>query len=678
MEKQPRPLPESPEAKPPKREIGFGAIHERRSKETIDVPSAGEETSGSSEADVSVLVPEPQVGPGETARLSDTTLIESRPKPEIAPSVRWKPYLEQPPSNAEEEGNLAERRAWLMKALADQGTFKEPGTQRELYKRKIIQAAEAGLHLKDSSDQAASLTTRRFGKAEDRQRAQALLHEYETRSFSLKNLLDRADTPDQVKALKIFSAALLDQHLSQQGQKPWQEMSEGEKRLARLGEIVGLEAERRQIEMAIKNERRMDQGVVQRAYERYATYVKNPDLPFIYREKFERTMRGLASAYKVNPLPAKQSRVERSQAATSRRSTEQQPAQQPVPFLAEASADALYKGSPEFLAEATTGEMALALHSLREKQKSVFENDPDVRQEIQDIYEDNVNYDDKVLNQLKSVYQSTTRKDDMYRQRFIENMPFQMNFAAYQNSEASLWSRAIRGVIDGMESRRQVFGWTGVFSFAKMRQIRGEVAKSWAALAQSKDYPARDSALAHVQELAMANLNDTKNRRGLFKRVAGWFKGESAYNQEEHVAEFDKTIANYYPDRPANPDYRISPTEFDKMVTGAYQEQNTKQSQAERGANSEEWFNKTIEAYYKQEPSAVSSEGGDSEEREVYNEIKQWRMRNPRALLSDLAVQDEKLFKRFQLDAKKRKTAPEVYLEFVQKDIDRYKNSSSK
>lgn len=410
---------------------------------------------------------------------------------------------------AETDPVVLERKQWLENAWHDKGRSGEPAS----VKGKLKQEIAVQLEMNARRGNTGGLIDKRFGRMEDAVKAKAVLEQYSENPVSLQELLAQAKTMEDLRTLKIFSAAFLEAHARSNAPKTWAEVSESQKQFTRLGEIVGLEAERRMIEMTMDRGRQMKPDVAQRAYERYSQYCLNPDIPNDVKEKFTKMAERLEREYTVRKGVPKSQRV----------ATPEAQAGQAVPvgqsfegvkvkeMLTQVRIDNLRKMKPEAVRQ--------LLYGLAKDKQKILDADPNgVGAEFQEIAEsqpgDMVEYNPGVIANLKVADPCADPKAEARRLRFIDSMDLQMSHAAFLNSNPSTWDRLFRGTVDGVRTRWQVLG-VGMFwpfgkksGAEKMAQAREDVANSWGVLAQSETYDARDSAMAHAIELSMVNANE--------------------------------------------------------------------------------------------------------------------------------------------------------------------------
>jgi len=195
---------------------------------------------------------------------------------------RWAPYLEQISGNQESDKEIITRRKWLEDIFVAKGSDRKDPFIRQ--KDAIVNVIENRL-LKSKESNRTRLDTRR----EEKGFLQALdiYHQLKDDKVSLKEAIDGAKSIEQIRGLKLISLALLDPHMTSE-KKPWSALAESQKRMIRLGEVIGLEAERKHIELSLGG-KRMKEDVAQRALNRYAGYCASADLPPTFYRRFKST-----------------------------------------------------------------------------------------------------------------------------------------------------------------------------------------------------------------------------------------------------------------------------------------------------------------------------------------------------------------------------------------------------
>jgi hypothetical protein len=236
-----------------------------------------------------------KIGLRETAKVEQPPVDIPQPEKVVEPPVKWKPVIEHAPEGSVERKQLQERKKWLGAAFTAHGDDPEMNVSREMIgnamKRQWGEAFMRG---------ATPLIDQRFANDQDMKRAIAAMDDFTKGNRSLRDVLDSAKTFKELKSLKLMSLALLDSHLSPDKKNAWNELSETQKRLTRLGEMIGLEIERRQIDLTMQGGRKMDQGVVERAYVRYRQYASGDDVPGMFVQRFNATAESLAQRYHLD------------------------------------------------------------------------------------------------------------------------------------------------------------------------------------------------------------------------------------------------------------------------------------------------------------------------------------------------------------------------------------------
>lgn len=453
----------------------------------------------------------------------------------------WKVTAERGAKDSADKEQIERRKQWLGAAFAAGGDMADLGVS----KKGLVRMMRENLS-KPIMPGAKTMLDRRLQNDKTVQLARQFLDRFDQENVSLRDLLQQAKSFQELSALKVFSAAWLEPYMTSTGRKPWSSMNEQQKRLSRLGELLGLEIERRQIELSGD---KMEMDVAERARDRYAGVLKSEDVPDVFARRFEQTVENLEGRYDLEPMRPS------TKAGEGGMSTETHPeaaaeAAQRHDFFTRAVDMVLQTTNATTLENASDENIDTTINSLQKGKEFIFANDADLREEFQDMHDGVIDYDPAVIDQLKQSYRSPSETNEVYRQRFLDSMSSQMSHVSYQNSEPGLWSKAIRGWVDTVDTRWQLFGWRGVFrptwAREKMKKIRRDVVSSWVAVAQAPSLPYKNSALAHIIELGLVNVREEKTAR--IKLVArAQARQESGRNPGYRVSdkEFDDMIENY-------------------------------------------------------------------------------------------------------------------------------------
>lgn len=209
----------------------------------------------------------------------------------------WKPTLDMP--SREHAAELEERKMWLGTALG--GPKGELNDESRSSQKVIAQAMRDTIREAQDSPALAD----RYRDAKTYSRAQTMINELDEGKTSLRQILNSVHIKkEDFGAIKMLSLSLLEQYRKNGVQESWERLSEKQKRIVRLGELIGHEIERRHIAYSLVNKpRQMDPDVAQRAYRRYAKYSKSADIPDDLKRDFENIADRLADTYQLDCLP---------------------------------------------------------------------------------------------------------------------------------------------------------------------------------------------------------------------------------------------------------------------------------------------------------------------------------------------------------------------------------------
>lgn len=196
-------------------------------------------------------------------------------------NTKWRVTIEGPAQAREPAREQALRRSFIDQAFADKGAMKKAIIQR--IRRNLAQP-----HLGPAN----TLLDKRFDSFQDMQAAEKLLDDFEQKSISLDDLLAETTIkrdPDQLKVIKLLSIGLLEPHFKGESQNTaWPQRSSTEKTLIRLGEVIGLEIERRQVETGMKNNT-LPQEKRRRFEQIFSGYAKTADIPEWFAKRLNKT-----------------------------------------------------------------------------------------------------------------------------------------------------------------------------------------------------------------------------------------------------------------------------------------------------------------------------------------------------------------------------------------------------
>lgn len=476
---------------------------------------------------------------------------EALPEPEIPKErVKWKPVIERSDGTTEKEKELSERRQYLDAAFSAYKDSPDLKVSKDAIAAYIKKEIGSDLQGKDPN-----LVKHRFSKDEDFAHGVKAMRYFMHGDKSLRDVLDSAKSFKELKALKLMSLALLDSKLSPEGQKPWNEMSETQKRMTRLGELIGLEVERRQIELALQNGQKMEQGVVERAYIRYQQYAAGEDIPGMFQQRFTATAESLAGRYSLDTEALKPPEVKPVSPA------QEVPDAAPVETAA-ASPDAWQTLD---VAAGKAVQPEVSLWQLRQSglmlesgKRQLGEQDPTVRELEQSIHEERFEYQPEFLEQLSSQGRSSDLKSEALRQNFINSLAEQMRYCQFNNNKPTWLDKAVRGIADGMSARWQVFGLRGLLrpwkTGQELQAVRADVLRSFQQLAQSSSID-KNFLAYHMAELGLANVNYATPRS-----EKGLQEADEALNQyyEQQVAAAGQAASVQPPDNQTAADAAIA------------------------------------------------------------------------------------------------------------------------
>ncbi len=544
-----------------------------------------------------------------------------RPKP------HWRSFVEPSPKNGAERALLAERKQYLTNVfgVTRNKNFKE-SFSRVVWNNLGQLMAEPG--------RVNERLQKRIGEETLQKKIEHFLRAYNAQDISLADLVDSAKSFDDIRALKLMSLAFLPVK-GENNQATWAALPEQRRRQARVGELIGLEAERKQIELQMARTSRdtpLDKNLIQRACERYMKYSQSPDIPDAFRQRFASTAERWAKANNVL-LPERKKPV--SQFRTGSEVTLPSRAEQQIGQSKErvaAIGEAYKKAQPTF-----------DMEQLKILKQELMETSPLVREMEQNIYEERFQYPDSFLQALKDrPPMSAQPENEVYRKNFIDSMYLQIRHSQFINSNPPWFYRVARGVIEKFDARIQVVGfWNAAFRWKwtreKMQQAREDTISSLQNIAGVGFDP--DMAAYHAAEFAMANLNERKS-------TGEWAEG----------AEEISTATEESP-RSAQEQSRVRVDENSEGYKNA--------DEALR-----QYYNQQLATPNSPAPLAVSSSEGVRED--LFDRIRSWREAHQDVEnLKDFQVQAPSLWFEMESVAKRLKMTPAAYWARVRGEVNK-------
>lgn len=263
--------------------LGFGAVNNERKNGKTESGAEGSHSGQVDKIEKSSTAP--------TAGGDGVTPPKPAPEKQPVSHPLWQLMSEKEPSKPEHKKVLDVRKKWLEVAFSARGDMKELGVFRGALARRMRETIT-----KARTPGANTMLGRRLKDPATSQQAQFFLIMFEEGS-SLGQLFDEAKTFKELTALKVMGAALLEPFVTKDGRKPWQLMDERQKRVTRLGELIGLEVERRQIILTMQGPKPMEPDVAERAYTRYRDFAGSVDIPDKFRENFKNVAEEIYKRY---------------------------------------------------------------------------------------------------------------------------------------------------------------------------------------------------------------------------------------------------------------------------------------------------------------------------------------------------------------------------------------------
>lgn len=330
----------------------------RRPEQLVDSTAIPPEVLGG-QADIGITASEPM--PIEVGGSVSTEDVRSRE--EILRPERWKITVERRKTDGSNEQELQQRRSFLEQAFSDRGEMKQALVKR------IKENLEQGY-----AGPATTLLDRRFSNKEDYDTALKLLTDFEKKPISIDDLLAEATirrNPNKLKSIKLLSVALLEP-FSQLGKKsiPWTRRSATEKSFIRLGEMIGLEIERRQIEAVLKQGHSLSEQKRGHFRRLFSGYSETGDIPEWFGQRLNKT---------VDLLENQEQRVARAPVKSEQRSSEAVSKPAETPRVAPAPAEKVTEtrkliSLEQMTAEKVHGFNEQALQSLLEQREEEYAN----------------------------------------------------------------------------------------------------------------------------------------------------------------------------------------------------------------------------------------------------------------------------------------------------------------
>ena len=305
-------------------------------------------------------------------------IVNEGPPPAVEKSApataKWKLGVERATSSHEHNNILQKRKKWLEDLFATS----DPERNANVYQARqnielVVERNFRKLELGDPK----TVLDHKIDIPEMRDRAHRILDsskvEIAPTNRSLLKVIDEPRDAKDVKALRLIGLALLEQGYENGKQKHFQDLSEKQKRWVRLGEIIGLEAERKILERKMVRPGALTLEQAQAAYKRYEQYARNADIPVVFQERFAGMARWLSESFSIEKARARASTEkvrERPFAQPERTSTSRESVKQPQPTRPE------MRPTPQAPAASEPGHFSPELETAIEKSLPP-ESDPD-------------------------------------------------------------------------------------------------------------------------------------------------------------------------------------------------------------------------------------------------------------------------------------------------------------
>lgn len=429
-------------------------------------------------------------------------LAQSQPegaRPKKAGSI-WKIYNEQAVTPVE-KAKTQERKQWLESLFMgkDSNALRERNDVLDVMRSEIYSPLQAEGASKTDQKRADAYNAL-FEDDAARTRAIRLLDTIQyAAGRPLMKFFENANNATDLRALRLLSVTLLKPHILKDSPEYRQSLSGRQKEQIRLGELMGMEAERRLI--MLNREKgttpAAEKDKEARMTKLFSRFKDSEDLPDVLKTEMQKTYESLAP---------KQPEAGQPDAGIRKKD--------PLSSMVEILRSA----------ESVQDEAALtrAISHVSQKEYDVFRKNEAVVQMQLDLYDENYSYADNYLEFLKNQsHGGISPEMNKYRKNFIDSMYTQIRHSQFVNSDPSLFSRAVRGFAEKLDARTQVLGLRGLIPFwaeRKMRAVRAEVIVSFQKAAQ-RGIDA-DVAAYHVGKFAMANLHSQRADAAWMRRLA--------------------------------------------------------------------------------------------------------------------------------------------------------------
>lgn len=480
--------------KAPKQPIGFHGIvtgRENGGEVGAPLPAEGSETAGEGAAAVSV-----------------DTAPQSKPEDAKHSGPIWKVYAERA-KTPEQKTKLQERKQWLSSFFLSQNVDHITRRQGILdIAGSVIDKKMPPFQEKGANPESVDAFSKLLQRESVRKRSEELLSQLQQKPDQpLLSFFDSLTKPEDIQAAKLVSVALLKAHIPEHSKTYQENLRSDQQRFIRLGELMGVEMERRQLEWGLAHNKNLEPKSQEKFYRLFTSFARSEDIPDVFKSRFERTRNLLLEKY-----PA---------VAALQQRHESKPGGSPVPeqIYGPSKGEWQIAQRQEHVAamveQYKNPNSAEGLERLATLKQQLMESNPLVREMEQNIYEEQLQYSDSFLTALKDRPPLSAKPEhEVYRKNFIDSMYQQIRHSQFINSKPSLFNRAVRGIAEKWDAHIQVVGfWNATFRWKwtreKMQEARNDVISSLQNVAGVGFDP--DMAAYHVAELAMANLNEQKS-----------------------------------------------------------------------------------------------------------------------------------------------------------------------
>ncbi|MBI1833216.1 MAG: hypothetical protein HYR90_00095 [Candidatus Andersenbacteria bacterium] len=210
---------------------------------------------------------------------------------------RWKLGFEKLNGDADHDKPIADRREALRKIFDPKSGYDD--LQKETWAR-----ARQTLEKLEASPDTSSLMRRKMDP-QTFARAQELLQQMEQGEKSFIDVVQATESVSDAKALRLIGMSFLEIGYGQAGTKNFVELPEMNKGMVRVGEIIGLEAERKIIErMASAGKLTPDKAAA--AQKRYFQLANSDDIPRAFQKRFLNVEQKLREKFNLGELHLKE------------------------------------------------------------------------------------------------------------------------------------------------------------------------------------------------------------------------------------------------------------------------------------------------------------------------------------------------------------------------------------